>query len=327
MNENQFPKTMDSSLTVRRAVESTACGKAIIVGEHAAVYGARALAMPLKQMRFRFILRPATRVDGRPDVHLKLGGHEVSKRIQSVVLKAMEMFGDSFSIHAESHSALPIGAGLGSSATLCVAVLRALSATCNRPLSQATLAQWANELEKSFHGNPSGLDASVVAYEECILFAKGRNVVTVDIPTASKRLEFVLIDSNIRASTLAMIRIAQPHFLGSEGERRLQAFDDSTLVAHAALQKGDARLLGQAMQDAARLLEEVGVVPPALQSMIAQASEYGLLAAKTTGAGGGGMILGLLDPEHADEQHKAIRNCFEGHAVYRVSLDGQSRWA
>lgn len=325
MNENQFPKTMDSALTVRRAVESTACGKAIIVGEHAAVYGVQALAMPLRQMRFRFILRPmATRVDDRPDVHLKLGGHEVSRRIQSVVLKAMEMFGDSFSIHAESHSTLPIGAGLGSSATLCVAVLRALSASCNRPLSRATLADWANELEKSFHGNPSGLDTAVVAFEECVLFAKGQPVVTVAIPDASRRLEFVLIDSNIRASTLAMIRIAQPYFLGSEGERLLQSFERSTIAAHSALQSGDACVLGEAMSEAGRLLERVGVVPPALQSMIAQANDCGLLAAKTTGAGGGGMILGLLDPERADEQYKAIRNTFDGHAVYRVGLNGQS---
>jgi mevalonate kinase len=122
-----------------------------------------------------------------------------------------------------------------------------------------------------------------------------------------------------------MIRIAQPFFQGVEGERRLQAFDGLTLAAHSALQTGDVPSLGQTMQEANQLLTEAGVVPQALHDMITAARECGLLAVKTTGAGGGGMLLGPLDPERADEQHRAVRNCFEGHAVYRVSLDGQSR--
>jgi mevalonate kinase len=310
VSEKQFPKLISvKPPLLPKEVQASACGKAIIVGEHAVVYGTHAIAMPLRSMRFQFALTPIPHVEGKPvQLHLKLAGHDVSPRVQSVVLEAMELLGhQAFSIQAKSSSALPIGAGLGSSATLCVAVLRALSTSLDIVLGKSDLARLANELEKRFHGNPSGLDAAVVAFEQCILFAKHQTI----------------RGSNVRASTMAMIRIAEPYFLGVQGDRRLQQFDALALSVHEALQSGDTTTVGRAMTECGSWLREAGVVPDNLQAMIDQTRELGVLGAKTTGAGGGGVILALLDPREADAQYQAIKACFRNYPVYRASLEAE----
>ncbi len=327
MSEKQFPKLISvKPPLLPKEVQASACGKAIIVGEHAVVYGTHAIAMPLRSMRFQFALTPIPHVEGKPvQLHLKLAGHDVSPRVQSVVLEAMELLGhQAFSIQAKSSSALPIGAGLGSSATLCVAVLRALSTSLDIVLGKSDLARLANELEKRFHGNPSGLDAAVVAFEQCILFAKHQTIRGITIEHSElPRWEFALIDSNVRASTMAMIRIAEPYFLGVQGDRRLQQFDALALSVHEALQSGDTTTVGRAMTECGSWLREAGVVPDNLQAMIDQTRELGVLGAKTTGAGGGGVILALLDPREADAQYQAIKACFRNYPVYRASLEAE----
>ncbi|MBC7662085.1 MAG: mevalonate kinase [Chitinophagaceae bacterium] len=320
-SETQYPDFRTSKLIVP-SIETTACGKAIIVGEHAVVYGAHAVAIPLHQMRFRFHMTPKPSRNGHaPEVHLKLAGHEGSPRLQAVVIKAMQLLGiDAFSLDGETHSSLPIGAGLGSSATLCVAVLRALSQSHAITLSNTQLATFANELEKSFHGNPSGLDTAVVAFEKPVLFAKKREIKMISID-AGQSFEFVLIDSNIRASTMSMIRIAQPYFTGANGDSHIDRFDQLSLAAYQSLQSGNTLGLAASMNEAGHLLEDAGVVPANLFDMIIQTRALGALAVKSTGAGGGGMIIGLLDPNHCDEHHKRIVDHFKGHGVYRVTLN------
>ncbi len=325
MSENQYPRPRTSDFALP-SVETTACGKAIIVGEHAAVYGAHAVAIPLHQMRFRFHMKERpVRFGHAPEVHLKLAGHEGSPRLQAVVFKAMDLLGiERFALDGETHSTLPIGAGLGSSATLCVAVLRALSEALNIAISPTHLANLANELEKSFHGNPSGLDTAVVAFEKAVLFAKGRPIEIIPI-AAQLSYDFVLIDSNIRASTMAMIRIAEPYFTGPLGQRRIARFDAISLATHEALKKGDFESLALGMNESGALLREAGVVPENLRDMIGRALDLGALAAKTTGAGGGGVIIALLDPARKDEQFFSMAEQFKGHGIYRITLDDGCR--
>lgn len=305
------------------SIETTACGKAIITGEHAAVYGAHAVAIPLHQMRFRFQMnQKATRYGAQPDIHLKLAGHEGSPRLKAVVLRAMELLNiEPFSLDAETHSTLPIGAGLGSSATLCVAVLRALSAAKGQALPEAQLAAYANELEKSFHGNPSGLDAAVVAFEKPVLFAKGQKIEVLTV-APDFHPEFVLIDSNIRASTLSMIRIAEPYFTGPNGAENIARFDRLSLLAHDALAKGLSSQLADCMNECGFLLADAGVVPTNISEMIAKTKKLGAIAAKSTGAGGGGVIIGLLPDDLAlrERVYSSLGEQFDGHAIYRVSM-------
>lgn len=323
MNENQKIQNSCPLPILPREAQASACGKAIIVGEHAVVYGTHAVAMPLKSLRLQLSISPVTRIE-KPQIQLSLAGHEASSRVISVVSDAMELLGATpFSLNGRSQNSLPIGAGLGSSATLCVAVLRALTASLGYELPPAQLALYANELEKRFHGTPSGLDAAVVAYEACILFCKGKSIRPLqrDALATAKSWEFVLIDSQVRASTLTMIRLAEPFFKGRAGERHLQSFDQISYLVYGALQQGDFNTVGAGMNECGDLLKAAGVVPKGLEHIIKICRELGLPGVKTTGAGGGGMILGLLDPNCANEQYAAIERALSEYSLMRVALE------
>ena len=69
--------------------------------------------------------------------------------------------------------------GLGSSAALSVALVRALARFAQRRLDDAAVCAAAFEIEKIFHGFPSGIDNTVATYGGLIAFTRG---------TAARRL-------------------------------------------------------------------------------------------------------------------------------------------
>lgn len=326
---NDF-ESATSTLDARPApIEASAssCGKAIIVGEHAVVYGTHAVAIPLKQMRMHITIKPFTasqKRDHTPEFHLKLSGKEVSSRISGVIPDTLDLFDyPHFSLNAQGHSNLPIGAGLGSSASLCVAILRGLAACTSTELTTTKLASLANALEARFHGNPSGLDTMVVAHEAPVYFSKKQKngVALIDVKdTPGKTWEFALIDSKVRASTLSMIKIAEPYFKGSESNKRLALFDDLAQTVKEGFKASDMDVVKDAMNACHSLLKEAGVVTPPLEAIINHSLDLGVLAAKTTGAGGGGSILCLLDPSKSEEQFQSLGKVFGVNYVHRVKL-------
>ena len=72
-------------------------------------------------------------------------------------------------------SAVPIGVGLGSSAALSVALVRALVAATGRTLTADEELAHARRLEAIFHGHPSGVDPAAAALPAgaCMRFVRG----------------------------------------------------------------------------------------------------------------------------------------------------------
>lgn len=294
-----------------RSTEGSACGKAILVGEHAVVYGARALALPIKTMGMRITatsIIDTAKLGDRPrgiqgPIHMLLAGTRVSEHLLAVAYETLELLKQPVEpLKIEGESSLWIGAGLGSSASLCVGLLRTLSRHYGVAVSDMQIAALANQLEARFHGKPSGLDAAVVALEQVICFSKQSGptpLVALSHSPVPKKihspLRFVLVDSKTRASTKHMVELAAPYFAGTIGQQRIAHFDGLTDEMIQALQKRQPEVIGAIMREAHRLLGEAGVVPMALQELVTLIENTGCLAAKVTGAGGGGSILAMLD--------------------------------
>lgn len=308
-------------------VLASASGKAIIVGEHAVVYGARAVAMPVVSMRMGVRLHRLADLPSRaPEFRILLGGRSVSDHLAGVVAEAFVALDvKPFSLALEGTSTVLVGAGLGSSASLCIVVLRAIAEAAGKTLGPAALCELGNRLERRFHGNPSGLDTAVVALEQVISFVKGTPphpvaVARVDTPKGPMPWRFALLDSGARSSTLAMIQAAAPYFQAVAGPARIARFDALATAAIRGLGRGDAYEVSAAMNEAGALLHEAGVVGEALDGLIDAARNAGALAAKSTGAGGGGCVLALLDPAGADAQLETLRQKVGVARVYEVSL-------
>jgi mevalonate kinase len=190
-------------------------------------------------------------------------------------------------------SEIPIGCGLGSSAAFAVAVVRALLGSHGQAAPAARVSEVAYELEKLAHATPSGVDNTVIAFEEAVRFERGAPVTPL---RQGAPFSFVIADSGLRASTAEAVagvrsyRQANPEVWAVLEEQAKSCVS----LGIQALQAGDAEGMALAMQRNHALLREVGVSSPPLEALVHAAVGAGALAAKVTGAGVGGSILALV---------------------------------
>ncbi len=315
--------TLSGTGPLRSFAESRACGKVILCGEHAVVYGAKAIAMPLLSKLIHLKIYADPHVTAMPKVRFNLGDRPATDQIRSMVLEAFDVLSiPRFNVSLEGTSSLMLGAGVGSSASICVSVLRGLAQLSGKSLPPAEIAKMANQLERRFHGNPSGLDTAVVALEQAILFERGKEseIVRIEKPAGSRfPWAFVLLDSGVRSPTINMVKHAEPYFR-ARGQELIDQFNEVTDTCKVALETGDRSKLADAMGHAHLLLTEVGIVSPALHDIAKTAREIGALATKVTGAGGGGCMLTLLKSDECDDQIASLREKFGKDRVHPLFI-------
>ena len=215
---------------------------------------------------------------------------------------------------------LPIGAGLGSSAAVsaaCAAALLHARARLPAPLDAAALAAvnaWAYSAETLFHGAPSGLDNTVATFGGALLYARGGGggggAAFRQLRLASQPLRLLLVNTRVPKDTAALVagvgalRAALPAVVApllqcigavvAEARAALEGSGSSSSSAGAGAGAGAGAApedLHAALSRLARInhsaLNALGVGHAALDAVVAAAAQRGL-AAKLTGAGGGG---------------------------------------
>ncbi|HUI25666.1 MAG TPA: hydroxymethylglutaryl-CoA reductase, partial [Candidatus Kryptonia bacterium] len=139
----------------REAACGRAPGKVILLGEHAAVYGRPAIAAAIDRW---LQVELTAAADGAPPV-------VDDQRLALALVRAAQLVDANLSgLSVQIASDLPRAMGLGSSAAVSVALLRAFAARVARHLNAADASAFAFEVETIFHGTPSGVDNSAVAY-------------------------------------------------------------------------------------------------------------------------------------------------------------------
>ncbi len=311
--------------TAREPIRAHACGKLILVGEHAVVYGAHAVAVPVPNMQLEIILQSLQ--NKSPHYwHTTNKAAPTSDNLKHVLQDALDLLQlESFPLKIEGHSRILMGAGLGASAALCVAILRALCEFFDKKINPFELASLANQLEKRFHGTPSGLDATTVALEQAILFKKNKKPQSLHIQNIVRNRksfawQFAILDSDTRSPTLTMVQQSAPFFQREDAQNRITRFDKLALQTAEGLENGNLSLVQNSLETAHELLQEIGVVPNSLTTMINEAKTCGALTAKITGAGGGGCILCLLDPENAENTLNELQRHFGKTKVHPLVL-------
>lgn len=255
-------------------------GKAILVGEHFVVHGAPSVAVPVP----RHVTVAVTRIPGDWKV-----APQAVEHFRSMLRHLGE---DPAAMTVQVESTLPFGAGLGGSAALAVALVRALGTQDREAVRQA-----AHALEKLAHGNPSGVDDTVAAYEQPVRFVRGAMPEPIDAP-GDLPLWIGLTPSG--ASTheavagVGRLRQESPEFF----QERMTAACDVAELSLAALRAGDWPGLGAQMSRNHQLLVDVGVSTPLLDRLVAGAVAAGAWGAKLTGGGLGGAML-VLAPADA----------------------------
>ncbi|TNE89190.1 MAG: mevalonate kinase [Deltaproteobacteria bacterium] len=255
-------------------------GKLILTGEHAVVYGFPAIAVGL-DLGTTVRLEP---VDGETHV----ASEPADDRLLAAVRAALPAEG----LCVRVSSDLPIGCGMGSSAALSVALVRAHAALEGRALTPDREFTRSLELEKVFHGTPSGLDNTVAAYGGAIRFERGDPPKIRHLTPPSCTL--VVLESGEAGDTAALVAGVRSRHPGNQPT--LDAIGALTAEIEAKLD--DPASLGPLLTRNHRLLAELGVSNARLDELVELALAHGALGAKLSGAGGGGVVLALVeDPQ------------------------------
>lgn len=284
-------------------------GKVILLGEHAVVHGVPALAAALelgatataRAARAHRLRVAPWGVDVAPEDDLPLA------RAFAAALEARG--GTRTKLDVEAHVALPGGAGLGSSAALGVAVIRAIDALEGVTRSDDDTQQLALAWERVFHGNPSGIDTAMAIAGGVALYRRSpkHGERTLERVMPRSPITLVVAHSGEGASTRAMVESVarQKDRDASRFEKSLSAIEALVSNARAALEAGDLRALGQLLDMNQSLLAAWMVSTGTIEEMCAAARKAGALGAKLTGGGGGGCMIALAPSRQAAEPIRA----------------------
>lgn len=279
--------------------EGRACGKVILFGEHAVVYGEPAIATGIARGAFAQVSpcdAPSTL-----QIHSALGEplRGDGSEIESAFHELSDACGVRQNVRASVALDLPVRAGLGSSAALGVSLARAMLSVAGAECTLQRVIDAALVWERVFHSNPSGIDVHAAAHGGVIAFERAKGMEPLGI---GYELLLCIGHCGRGSSTkwmvnkVAQFRARQPDLT----DQIMHEIGALVRAARVALASGDLPTLGKLMNLNHTLLSSLSVSTDALDRLCGIARAQGALGAKLTGAGGGGCVVALA-PAHENE--------------------------
>ena len=258
--------------------------KIILIGEHAVVYGYPAISLPLLEVEVTCRVVPAT-------TPWRLFEEDT---LSMAVYASLEYLNikDAY-IRCQIDSAIPEKRGMGSSAAISIAAIRAVFDYYQAELPHDVLEILVNRAEMIAHMNPSGLDAKTCLSDQPIRFIKnvGFEELAMDLSAY-----LVIADTGVYGHTREAIQVVESK--GKEALPFLYALGELTQQAEEAIKARDAVMLGEILTKAHGNLKEIGVSSLEADALVETALQNGALGAKMSGGGLGGCIIALVADYH-----------------------------
>ena len=269
-------------------------GKWILAGEHSVLRGTPALVFPATNFSMSFCYRSGTRpiqaaFSGPNGEELKL----IFWGLMEAALEQVERPRSELRGEIEIGNTIPLGAGLGASAALCVGVARWFAH--KEWISEDRIYEFARRLEGLFHGESSGVDIAV-ALEGCGLrFTRGPDWQKL---TQKWQPHFYLSYSGHRGVTSECVQRVKDLWARAPelGDKIDGQMNEAVEMAEMALQQDENAgfiSMAHAMDLARDCFYQWGLCEGALDQHIRQLTSAGAMAVKPTGSGGGGYVLSL----------------------------------
>ncbi len=291
------------------ATIATAPGKTILFGEHAVVYDQPAIAVPVNEIQAKVKIFPIIGSQTgeiqfiAPQIQLDQNYNELDKHHPfRIAMEQVKNFLDishypACKIHLSS--TIPISSGLGSSAAISVALIKGLCEFVGYQSPESILSELAYKVEIEFHGNPSGIDNTVIAYRKPVYFQKDKET---EFISPGVNFTIIIADSGIKGNTKIAVTGVKERWLNNthQFDEYFKKIGEIVSLAKIALENGEPEILGNLMNDNQELLRKIGVSHPSLENLIDIALNHGGFGAKLCGGGLGGNIIILTDVDNAD---------------------------
>lgn len=287
-------------------------GKVILLGEHSVVYGSHAIAAPIS------LAMQAKVWDSDNGTHMLIPRWGVEEKIQKgsdhkysiyksldMILEKLDLQDTSMKIEVIPH--VPRAMGLGGSAALAVAIIRALNKHYNLKMSDEIINELAYESETLAHGNASGIDNTLATYGKFILFKRGKPSEMREIKV-KEPIPIVIGLTGVESLTAKMVSNVRRAWEKNETlyDRIFNEIDDLVLQSVEAIENGKIDQLGELMNINQGLLNALQVSSRDLEDLIEISRRNGAVGAKLTGSGGGGAMVAIC-PEGTEKVAYAIR--------------------
>jgi D-glycero-alpha-D-manno-heptose-7-phosphate kinase len=233
-------------------------------------------------------------------------------------------------LEVRTRSDSPFGAGIAGSSALNIAVCGALAEWCNRAIPAELLLQIAQNVEAQVIDVPTGVQDYRPAYYGGIsaveLKVDGIRRVPLPVEAADLQRRVVLAYTNAsRNSGINNWEMTKRHI---DGDREVQArfakIGDIAIQMRGALEQGDWPAVGRLV--AAEWENRKGLAPgvttPAIDTMLDAARAAGAYGGKVCGAGGGGCLFCIGEPESVAEIRRALADHGARLLDFKIETEG-----
>ena len=264
--------------------------KIILIGEHSVVYGYPAIAIPLKKIEIECAIEEAK----------SNFFYDETDTLSVAIFTALKYVKkENVKIKYKITSQIPQKRGMGSSAAVSIAAIRAIFNYFRENLEDELLEKLVNTAEIVAHKTPSGLDAKTCLSDKAIRFVKNKGFSYIDLNLDAY---LVIADTGIYGNTGEAIQNVKN--LGSKAELSLKKLgrltDEMTRILTGNIENKKEKIkkiskIGEIMTAANTELGKLNITIEKTELFVKTAIENGAAGAKISGGGLGGCVIALAE--------------------------------
>ncbi len=224
-------------------------------------------------------------------------------------------------------SEIPPGTGLGSSSTVAVALIKALSTLCQRRATKQEVAELASYIEIGKLGRPIGLQdqfaASFGGLNAIEFNNRGARVLPLALPLdvrdqLERSLMLFYTGASRNAATILKEQRASSQDNDATVIESLHGIKRDAETARDALLTGDVRRIGEILHESWQRKKRLakGISNERIDRLYQLALEHGVVGGKIAGAGGGGFLLLFCEPE----RQPVVTSVLEAEGLTRMTF-------